>query len=163
MKGEAILKEAGEKLNKALTQELRDQGHFLTGSLENSINNSFRVETMNRKYVLRGFALDYSINLDEGLSPGSRKLPTVDELRKYFLLRGLSAAEATLAAGFTRKKHQQEGMSTIASAEYSKTGERKKFISSAWKKAENIIDKIIDGKTDKIFEAETAKQKSERI
>lgn len=163
MKGEAILKEAGEKLNKALTQELRNQGHYLTGSLENSINNSFRVETMNRKYVLRGFALDYSIDLDEGLSPNSRKLPTFEELRKYFLLRGLSVPEATLAAGFTTKRHKKEGMSTIASAAYSKTGERKKFISVAWEKAENIIDKIIDGKTDKIFEAETAKQKSERI
>lgn len=163
MNGEIILKESGEKLNKILTQELRDQGHYLTGSLEASINNSFRVEKMNRKYVLRGFALDYSVGLDEGLSPRSSKLPSVDDLKKYFLLRGLSLPEATLAAGFTRKKHQQEGMSTTASAEYSKTGERKKFISLSWEKAEKIIDKIIDGKTDKIFEFEVAKQKSEII
>lgn len=163
MNGESILKEAGEKLNKILTQELRDQGHYLTGSLEESINNSFRIEKMNKKHVLRGFALDYSTGLDEGLSPKSKKLPTFDELRKYFLLRGLSIPEATLAAGFTRKRHEKEGMSTAASSRFSKSGERKEFISISWIKAEKIVDKIIIGKTDKIFEFEVAKQKSERI
>ncbi|QDP86071.1 hypothetical protein FNJ88_11125 [Chryseobacterium sp. SNU WT5] len=163
MNGEIILKEAGEKLNKILTQELRDQGHYLTGSLEASINNSFRVEKMNRKYVLRGFALDYSISLDQGLSPRSSKLPSVDDLKKYFLLRGLPPIQAQEAAFLTARKHKKEGMSTAASSQFSNTGERKKFISLSWEKAEKIIDKIIDGKTDKIFEFEVAKQKSEII
>ena len=163
MKGEGILKEAGERLNKALTQELRDQGHYLTGSLENSINNSFRVETMNRKYVLRGFALDYSVDLDEGLGPKSRNLPSVDELRKYFLLRGLSVMEASAAAVLTARKHKKEGAPTKASSRFSKTGERRRFISRAWSGVEQKIDSFIDGRMNKIFETETAKQKSERI
>lgn len=163
MNGEIILKEAGERLNKALTQELRDQGHYLTGSLEKSINNSFRVEKMSRKYVLRGFALDYSVGLDEGIGPKSRKLPSVDELRKYFLLRGFSVPEASIAAGLTQKRHNKEGMSTKASSRFSKTGERQKFIERAWSNIERKIDSYIDVSTDRLVDSEFKKQKSEII
>lgn len=163
MKGESILKEAGQRLNKSLTQELRDQGHFLTGSLEASINNSFRVEVMKKQYVLRGFALDYSVDLDEGKSAGSRSLPSVEELRRYFLLRGLSPGEAEQAAVLTARRHKKEGMPTKASSRFSKTGERKNFIRRAWSSVEQKINSYIDGASDNIFKAETDKQKSETI
>lgn len=163
MSGDRILKEAGETLNQFLTTELREQGHYLTGSLENSINNSSRVEVMRRKYVLRGFALSYSKDLDEGVPSGSRRLPSVDELTGYFRLRGLNLVSARQAAFLTARKHKQEGMPTKASSRFSKTGERKWFLSIAWKKAEPAVDSMIMGRMDKVFENEVKKQKSEKI
>lgn len=163
MKGQSILKSAASKLNKALTQELRDQGHYLTGSLENSINNYYTIEPMTRKYVLRGFALDYAKSLNEGKGPRSKSLPTIEELRKYFILRGLSVFEATQAAFLTHRRHKKEGMPTKASSRFSKTGERKKFIERAWKSNEQKIDSFMDGEMDKLVNNEYSKQKTEII
>lgn len=163
MKSSEALNTAANFFKKALTQELRDQGHYLTGSLERSINNASTIEEARRKVVLRGFALDYSIDLDQGAGPNSKNLPSEDELRKYFLLRGLPPLEAAEAAYLTARRHKKEGMPTKASARFSKTGERTNFIKNAWSRSEKTVDSIITGKMDRVFEEEAAKQKSEKI
>lgn len=162
MKGNTALRTVGLNLNKLLTTELRDQGHYLTGSLENSINNSFNVVQEGRRVVLYGFALDYSIGLNDGVNSG-RKLPTVDELTKYFLLRKLPLIQAKQAAILTAKRHKKEGMPTKASARFSKTGVRTNFINRVWTSNEQKIDSAMNVNMDAIFEEETKKQRSETI
>lgn len=162
MKSENIMNNAARFLNLKLVDELRDQGHYLTGSLERSINGSYRVINGNRKTEANGYALDYAIKLD---SPQHefRNLPSVGELVRYFILRGLPIMEAKRAAVATRKKHEKEGMPTKASSRFSKTGVRTEFINRTWKNNEQKIDSMIESGMDKIFDEEYNKQKTEKI
>lgn len=162
MKSEKIINTAAVFLNSKLVDELRDQGHFLTGSLERSINSSYRVIRGNRKTEALGFALDYAKKLNEPQF-GEKNLPTVAELVTYFMLRGLPAKEAKGAAIATRRRHLKEGMPTLASRRFSKTGTRTKFIDRVWKSNEQKIDSMIESGMDKIFDEEYKKQKTEKI
>lgn len=162
MKGKMILNKAAILLNKALAIELKDQGHFLTGALERSINSAYRVIEKSKETELNGYALEYAQDLETG-QPSNGKLPTVQELYKYFLLRGLNQTEATRAAILTQRKQAKEGMPTKASSKYSKTGERKKFITRAWKSNEQKVDSLLDSGMDDIFNEQFLKQKTETI
>lgn len=158
-----ILKEVANVLNKSLVRELRDQGHYLTGSLERSINTSYRILDTAKNSELLGFALDYAQDLETGVKAGGFGKSHVQELFKYFLLRGLNQIAAMEAAVLTNRRHIKEGMPTKASSRFSKTGERKKFISNAWEKSEKNVDSVIFGKVDKSFDQEFSKQKTETI
>lgn len=158
-----ILVEVARNLNKALVNELRDQGHYLTGALERSINTSFRVVERSKATELIGFALDYAQDLETGLRPKQFGRSHVNELFKYFLLRGLNQVQAMEAAILTNRRHIKEGMPTKDSSRFSKTGERKNFISNAWEKSEKNIDNYVSVESDKMFEKEFTKQKSETI
>ena len=129
-----LLEKARTTLNNALAKELKDQGHFLTGALEASINNSSRVIEGGNKSELIGWALDYAQDLETGKKRFGKN--HLQELFKYFILRGLPQNEAMSAAVRTYKKHNEEGMPTEASKRFSKTGERKHFIDRTWKENE---------------------------
>lgn len=156
-----LLEKARTTLNNALAKELKDQGHFLTGALEASINNSSRVIEGGNKSELLGWALDYAQDLETGKKRFGKN--HLQELFKYFILRGLPQNEAMSAAIRTYKKHKEEGMPTEASKRFSKTGERKHFIERTWKENEQKIDSIFDLGMDNIFNEEFKKQKSETI
>lgn len=160
MKSSSIVTIAGKFLNGLLIQELRDQGHHLTGALENSINTSMSIENQRRQTIVHGFALDYAIKLND---PQPKDIPTVPELVKYFLLRGYSSFEANQFAFLTHKRHLKEGMPTFASKRFSKTGVRIRFIDRVWKSNEQKIDSKIESGMDDIFFSEVNKQKSEVI
>jgi len=159
MKGKEILNKTARLLNKALILELSDQGHTLTGALERSINSAYRVIEKSKETELTGYALEYA----QSLESGEGKLPTVAELFKYFKLRGLNDTEATRAAILTFRKQAKEGMPTEGSKRFSKTGERKHFITRAWNSNERKVDSLIDAGMDSIFNEQFNKQKSETI
>ncbi len=162
MKSNGIMNNAARFLNSKLVDELRDQGHYLTGSLERSINGSYGVINGRRKTEAIGYALDYAIKLNDPQHE-LKNLPTVGELVKYFLLRGLPIMEAKRAAFNTRKKQEKEGMPTKASSRFSKTGVRTQFIDRAWRTSEQKVDSMVDAGMDRIFDEEFKKQKTERI
>lgn len=162
MKGSSVVTIAAKFLNSLLIAELRDQGHYLTGALENSINTSMSIESQKNQTIVHGFALDYAIKLNNPQHE-IRNLPTVQELIKYFLLRGLSPMNANAAAFLTRKKHLKEGMPTKASSRFSKTGIRIQFMDRVWKSNEQKIDQKMIAGMDDIFNTEVKKQKSEVI
>mgnify|MGYP003596280772 FL=1 len=111
-----LLEKARTTLNNALAKELKDQGHFLTGALEASINNSSRVIEGGNKSELIGWALDYAQDLETGKKRFGKN--HLQELFKYFILRGLPQNEAMSAAVRTYKKHKEEGMPTEASKRF---------------------------------------------
>lgn len=158
-----LLKKVAENLNKSLVQELRDQGHYLTGSLERYITGTYRVIDASKYSQLIGFALEYAQDLETGKGPGQFGKSHIQDLFQYFLLRGLNQIEAMQAAVLTNRRHMKEGMPTKASSRFSKTGERKFFISRAWKESEQKIDSMMEGGMDEIFNKEFTKQKSETI
>jgi hypothetical protein len=162
MKSKVILNKVAQLLNKVLILELKDQGHHLTGALERSINSAYRVIEKSRETELNGYALDYAQDLETG-QPSSGKLPTIIELQKYFMLRGLSQREALGAAINTARKQAKEGMPTRASSRFSKTGERKHFIQRTWNENQQKVDGLMDFGMDEIFNDEYYLQKSETI
>lgn len=153
--------EAKNLLNKSIVNELINQGHHLTGALERSIINSSRIVENRNKTELFGFALEYAQDLETGTKKFGKN--HVQELYRYFLLRGLNQVQAMEAAVLTNRRHLKEGMPTIASARFSKTGQRKQFISTAWKENEQKVDSIMDAGMDEIFNEQFNKQKSEKI
>ncbi len=162
MKSDGIMNNAAKFLNSKLVDELRDQGHYLTGSLERSINGSYGVINGRRKTEAIGYALDYAIKLNDPQHE-LKNLPSIGVLVKYFILRGLPIMEAKRAAFNTRKKQEKEGMPTKASSRFSKTGVRTQFIDRAWRTSEQKIDSMVDAGMDRIFDDEYKKQKTERI
>lgn len=162
MKAKKTLNKVADLLNKKLASELKDQGHYLTGALERSITGAYRVVEKSKETELNGYALDYAQDLETG-QPSGGKLPTVIELQKYFILRGLSQKEAYSAAINTARKQAKEGMPTKASSRFSKTGERKNFITRTWRENEQKIDSLMDFGMDGIFNDEYNLQKSETI
>lgn len=162
MKGKSTLDKVAKLLNKSLSIELKDQGHHLTGALERSIEQAYRVIEKSKETELNGYALEYAQDLETG-QPSSGKLPSVAELFKYFKLRGLNEKEATRAAILTQRKQSKEGMPTKASKRFSKTGERKNFISRTWKSNQQKVDSLMDAGMDAIFNDEYNLQKSETI
>lgn len=161
MKSKIVLNKVAQIFNKALAQELKDQGHYLTGALERSLNASRVIENA-KNTELNGWALDYAQDLEAGQNH-IVKLPTVDELYKYFKLRGLAHEQAKIAAVLTARRQKVEGMPTIASKRFSKTGERKHFIERTWKSQEQKIDSLVSLQMDNIFNDEVNYQKSETI
>ena len=162
MKSDGIMNNAARFLNSKFADELRDQGHYLTGSLERSITGSTTVVNNRRNTVATGYALDYAIKLNEPQHE-LKNLPSIGDLVKYFILRGLPIMEAKRAAFNTRKKQEREGMPTKASSRFSKTGVRIQFIDRTWRSSERKIDSMIDAGMDRIFDDEYKKQKTERI
>lgn len=160
MKPKVLLNKVKELVNKALIKELHDQGHFLTGALERSMSASAVIEKSNDTELI-GFALDYSQDLETGKK--TFKSNHVQELIRYFLLRGLPQHEAVSAAINTSRKHKEEGMPTKASKRFSKTGERKNFITRAWTENQQKVDSLMDLGIDSIFNKEFSQQKSEII
>lgn len=162
MKGKTTLGKVAVVVNNALIQELRDQGHFLTGALERSITQAYRIVESSKQTALTGYALEYAEDLESG-QHHLNQLPTVAELFKYFQLRGLNDIEAARAAVLTHKKQKEEGMPTKASSRFSKTGERKHFMSRAWKSNEQKVDSLMSLGMDNIFKDEYNIQKTETI
>ncbi|GAB0154751.1 hypothetical protein CHRYSEOSP005_00110 [Chryseobacterium sp. Alg-005] len=156
-----VFQKVEDLLSTQLVKQLADQGHRLTGSLENSIINSARIIEGKNRTELFGFALDYAQDLEKGTKKFGRD--HVQELYKYFLLRGFNKIQAMEAAVLTNRKHRQEGMPTKASSRFSKTGERKNFIQNTWKENEQKIDSLIDQGTDQYFNEIYNLQKSETI
>ena len=162
MKAKKTLNKVADLLNKKLVAELKDQGHYLTGALERSITGAFRVIEKSKETELNGYALVYAQDLETG-QPSSGRLPTVIELQKYFMLRGLSQREALGAAINTAKKQAKEGMPTKASSRFSKTGERKHFIQRTWNENQQKVDSLMEFGMNEIFNDECNLQKSETI
>ena len=153
--------DAKNLLNNSLTNELINQGHYLTGALERSIINSSRIIESKNRTELFGFALEYAQDLENGTKKFGRN--HVQELYQYFLLRGLNQIQAMEAAVLTNRRHLKEGSPTEASARFSKTGQRKKFISNAWRESEQKVDSIMDVGMDRFFDEQYNKQKTEII
>ncbi len=134
MIGTITSKKLGKKLIADLQQELRDQGHYLTGALENSMKH-FQSENGN-KVDSEVIALDYLQRLDEGVPGYQIDESDIAGLTRYAQLRfGKTGKAAVKAAIAIARKHRQEGMPT-------KTGERLDAIEISYDTKEN--DQLVE-------------------
>lgn len=127
--------------------ELRQQGHVLTGKLVNSM--SFRVDEFSNQIVGVIEFEDYGRFIDTGVTAaripfagrsgrgGTSKY--IEGLIRFFQLRGLSGREAKQAAFATANVHRREGMPTRASRRFSQNGDRTGFINKRVQRAEPRI------------------------
>jgi hypothetical protein len=159
MIGDATIKRIDHSLQNDLKKELRDQGHFLTGALERSIQS--KQTASGGKTVVEIEALDYADDLFEGVPPEHIDESDIAGLIKYAEKRfGYSGKQAIKAAVAIARKHRKEGNPTKASYAYSRTGERLDANIEAYNKNESEyaqfledgVSKEIDDFIDKTFE-----------
>ena len=147
-----IFKAADALLKKAIREELRAQGHRLTGALEKSIMG--QINSGSGTTTLDGTALGYAGILNDGVdaskipySPGKRtgagSSRYIQGLITFWKLRGLGEAEATRAAFATARKQKQEGMSTKASRRFSASRRRQGFIAAVYRRVSAQVDKLV--------------------
>lgn len=166
-----ILLKVDSYIKKSLAVELKQQGHYLTGSLEHSIQGN--LQDISNGASLEGTVADYGYILDAGTKPnkipyqersGAKTSKYISALIEYFKLRkGLNEKEARGAAFTTAKVHKREGMPTRNSYSYAQNNERKQFINRTNKAIEKKVDDRIITKVDQLFNTAFEKQHSEII
>lgn len=139
MIGDQTIHLIDEALIEDLKAELRNQGHYLTGDLEASIN---------AKKITDGeeiYAEDYIDPLNEGIAPQNYRAD-IPGLTRYAELRfGVSGSEAVRIAHAIAKKHQIEGMPTAASYSFSNNGRRTKAITETFENNPDIDPAVEEG------------------
>lgn len=153
--GETTIKKLDDLLILNLRDELKQQGHHLTGALEESLKSA--VTKTGDKNILEITSLGYMNPVDEGV-PASR-IPYnpdvkssaktskyIEGLKRYAKLRfGLSDDKEALSAAFAiAKKHAKEGMPTSGSFAFSNNSRRTLSISESYNENEEKIDELID-------------------
>lgn len=146
MLGEKTLSQADALFMEQLKQELRDQGHFLTGELEDSIAAAISISGSGLSADVS--ALDYINPLDTGVPASKIDLNNggyIAGLIRYAELRfGASGPEAERIAYAIAAKHKLEGMPTKASYQYSDNGRRTQAIEQADDQSAKSIDQEIE-------------------
>lgn len=158
MIGEQTIKTLGANLKKNLRKELRDQGHYLTGKLDASVDEKYSDGTDHVGLTIE--ALDYIDQVNEGI-PGNQidvnDLNYIGGLTEYVKKRfGISNdRRATRIAFQIAAKHRREGMPTRNSYQFSATGERTEAIETSYnshaRQNELIIDNAFSGELDTLI------------
>lgn len=167
-----ILQDAANLVEAGLVDELRAQGHYLTGRLENSITG--RLRQKGGDVAIEGESLYYAGILHHGVRPdrvpytpgaktGAGTSRYIQGLMTYFKLRGLGEEEAKRAAFATAAKHKKEGMPTSGSYAYSQTGKRKDFITDTSEKVNGRLTGIMSGGIESLVSGKFNETKSEII
>lgn len=146
MLGDKTIKKVGENVKVNLRQELRDQGHYLTGALDQSIADRY-FQGDGATMVME--ALDYISQVNEGIPASEIDLSDIrylqglaDYAKKRFGAR--SEKQAFRIAFAIAKKHKKEGMPTLNSYQFSATGERKHAVEISYDTHKNQNEKIIE-------------------
>jgi len=143
----------------ALSEEIRKQGHRLTGALEKSfehrtknVTDGVDIEFWRNNYGrfvnrgVRASRIPYSGRSGTG---GTSKY--IQGLKRFAELRGMGRGKRALQIAFAiAAKHRKEGMPTRPSFRFSKNGRRKGFEDWTLKEQENKIAAIA---TDKMLTA----------
>jgi hypothetical protein len=146
MIGDITIKRIDIELQNNLKQELRAQGHYLTGALEHSILS--KQLSSGDKSVIEMTALDYADDLFEGIPPEHIDVNDPNYIKGLTLYAqkrfGLSGKQAIKAAVAIARKHAKEGMPTKNSYQYSSTGERLFANVEAFNKNEAEYDQLLE-------------------
>lgn len=177
-----ILTLGAKVLNEEIRKGFAEQGHTLTGIWEKSLSN-----TSYEPNEIEGWAPMYGSIVDAGIEPGRIPFggqgfegtggvgirgsgenetfhPTskyIQGLFNFWKLRkpGISDKEALSLAFATARVQKREGMSTIASRAFSKTGERQKFLQQAFNNSDEKVSDIIFTGLVGIVNSESIEQK----
>lgn len=155
------LQKAGALITSAAAAELKEQGHFLTGSLERSIKAA--TTKINGGWQLQVTSSDYQKYLHWGVMPEKASMRQYPFVVDYFKKRGLEEKDAKRAAAATIKTWIKEGMPTKNSFTFAANGKRLKFLDdtdqASWKAVDAAVQKGLDDEINTTFH----KTKSETI
>jgi hypothetical protein len=140
-----IFDPANDAIIADIKNELRLQGHYLTGALEASLRS--REISENGNIILTAQSLSYLEDLEEGI-PGNEigtDPASIAEMTKYVQLRmGYTGKYAIKVALAILRKQQLEGNPTNASYEYSKTGDRLDAVKETFRQNQGKYIEMID-------------------
>lgn len=136
-----IYKGAEILINNLIREELKKQGHYLTGNLDRSLSGI--ISKTAKTDTLSGFALSYINVLEQGLEPEQISFKMLPGLVAYFIKRGLSQEEALQAGKATIFKWMKEGLSTQASKRFSQTGARQHAVEAVFVGKQTEIDEYV--------------------
>lgn len=144
----AVFKNNGRALSEEIKSELKEQGHFHTGKLFNSIRSEVKSE--GKEVALDVTMNDYFEFVDRGVRAnripfggkrtGKKKSKYIEALINYFRQKGKPINEAKAAAFATAHKHKREGMPTRSSYQYASNARRLRFIDES-----TMASKVIEG------------------
>lgn len=152
---ELLYLEAGVVINNLIREEFEKQGHTLTGAYSRSLDSKIS------KTSLIGYGEAYGKIINEGIKPEDVSERMMPGLINYFKLRGYNDNAAAKFAVLTFHRWKKEGVSTVASNRFSKTGERHHFIEKALNNP--IIDKHMILGIDKMVDDLYHRTKSETV
>lgn len=147
-----------------LREELKAQGHYLTGKLHDSIQ--YEIEESENTVKATVECEDYGLAMEFGVAPG--KIPFtpgsnnggasqyIQGLITFFEKKGLQGREAIGAAFATARTQKREGMPTAGSYQFSRNGARKGFASTVLERDLNIIGNVLENKTGAFLQIELA-------
>jgi len=148
------LQDAMKRLQADLRKELKAQGHYLTGKLNDSIEYDIRVDG---DFVRAEMEIeDYGLSMEFGVKPqnipyspgsGAGTSKYIQGLISFWNKRGVTGREGIRAAFATAAKHKREGMPTRSSYAFSTTGERTGFASTVLERDLELIGRILEEKT----------------
>jgi hypothetical protein len=146
---ESLLLEAFNLSRAELIEELRAQGHELTGALAASITAQTSGEEMN---VL---AYAYLQKLEHGVPASQIQInsQTLGEMARYVEQRmGYRGSKALQVAHLILQKQQQEGSPTSGSYAFSATGERTGAIADTFRKLDPVLDQRMSDGLDRLVD-----------
>lgn len=154
---EELLYKCDKLLSEGTKIELRAQGHYNTGALDQSIKG-----TVNGDH-LEGEANYYAAILNAGYGPEKASMAQWPFLYKFFISKGHTEKDAGAFAAMTINKWKREGMPTAASAAYSENGKRTNFIAAVKKIMNTAVHQTINKEIDKIINDKFHETKNETI
>lgn len=157
MKLDELFNKVDAIISEQLKIELRAQGHYNTGALDQSIGGEVKGNT------LEGHANYYAAILHHGFGPEKASMKQFPFLVRYFESKGRETKEAKQLAAMTINAWKRDGMPTSGSYAYSETGERLKFIAIVKKVINTKVDRTMSDGLDKIVNQKFHETKSETI
>lgn len=146
MIGKKTIQALDVSLERDLKQELRDQGHYLTGTLENSLKPVFGQES--NSVVLEVEALDYINDLENFTPPDQIHLSEsqFQKLKQWVRLRGMGNTEFEVSqiAAAIYSKWKAEGRPTEDSKAYSSNGRRTHAIETSYENNQAEYEGLIE-------------------
>ncbi len=134
-----ILIQLADYLRQKIIDNYIAQGHRMTGTFAETLDVVLRHELIEK--IIEGSGEYYAIFLDQGVnrgripfnpSSGAGRSMYIEGLKAFAEIKmGLSGKEALGAAFAIAHTQKKEGMPTIGSYKYSKTGMRTRFITDA--------------------------------
>lgn len=137
----------GHNVGENLKKELREQGHYLTGALEESIDA--KLSKSGADVSLEIVAAEYINDLNTGIPAEHIDLSDpqyLQGLAEYARLRwNLKTERQQLQAAYNiASAHRREGMPTKNSYAFSATGERTEAIETSFNEHERENDQIFE-------------------
>lgn len=131
------LHKVGAFLVEQLREELRLQGHEATGNLMSSLEYKIikDVDGFELNIYMNGYGLFVEQGVDAKKIPyrrgsGAESSKYINALIQWIQQKGLESGDSKIKsfAFAIAEKHKREGMSTLSSRRFSKTGKRDEFI-----------------------------------